>query len=65
MAESAESKPYQPDPLIDTFLDDLWSSRGLSDNTHAAYRTDLRHFDRYIQKLGAELVQVSQQSIRD
>ena len=65
LAESAESKPYQPDPLIDTFLDDLWSSRGLSDNTLAAYRTDLRHFDRYIQKLGAELVEVSQQLIRD
>ncbi|BAJ00700.1 site-specific tyrosine recombinase XerD [Shewanella violacea] len=64
MADPAESTPYQADPLIDIFLDDLWSNRGLSDNTLAAYRTDLRHFDRYIQELGAELVQVSQELIR-
>nr|WP_157608651.1 site-specific tyrosine recombinase XerD [Shewanella violacea] len=64
LADPAESTPYQADPLIDIFLDDLWSNRGLSDNTLAAYRTDLRHFDRYIQELGAELVQVSQELIR-
>ena len=39
-------KTYQPDPLIDVFLDDL-VEQGLSDNTLSAYRTDLRHFDRY------------------
>ncbi|MGP1782586.1 site-specific integrase, partial [Shewanella frigidimarina] len=41
---------YTPDSLIDLFLDDIWSTKGLSDNTLSAYRTDLRHLDRYLQK---------------
>ncbi|QFU21473.1 site-specific tyrosine recombinase XerD [Shewanella eurypsychrophilus] len=65
MVELAESKKYQADPLIDIFLDDLWSSRGLSDNTLAAYRTDLRHFDRYVQDANSDLTLVSQQLVRD
>ncbi|MEI6858623.1 MAG: site-specific tyrosine recombinase XerD [Shewanella sp.] len=65
MANPVESEQYQPDPLIDSFLDDLWSNRGLSDNTLSAYRTDLCHFDRYIQSVGEEVVQVSQALIRD
>ncbi len=65
LANPVESEQYQPDPLIDSFLDDLWSNRGLSDNTLSAYRTDLCHFDRYIQSVGEEVVQVSQALIRD
>ncbi|MGL5047904.1 MAG: site-specific tyrosine recombinase XerD [Shewanella sp.] len=57
-------KTYQPDPLIDIFLDDLWSSKGLSDNTLAAYRTDLRHFDRYQSLQGVTLLAVSQADVR-
>lgn len=56
---------YCPDPLIDVFLDDLWSSRGLSDNTLAAYRTDLRHFDAFVQQAGSELCRVDRELIRD
>ncbi|ABZ75435.1 tyrosine recombinase XerD [Shewanella halifaxensis HAW-EB4] len=56
---------YTPDSLIDLFLDDLWSTKGLSDNTLSAYRTDLRHLDRYLQKLGGELVTCSQLEVRD
>lgn len=63
MAESRE-ETYCPDPLIELFLDDLWSSRGLSDNTLAAYRTDLNHFDRHIQRAGQLLIEVSQEGIR-
>lgn len=55
---------YIPDPLIDSFLDELWSTRGLSDNTLAAYRTDLRHFDAYVQKKGTGLVEVSSEQVR-
>jgi integrase/recombinase XerD len=32
--------------LIERFLDNLWMEEGLSDNTLAAYRTDLTHFCR-------------------
>lgn len=52
------------DPLIDAFLDDLWSSNGLSDNTLSAYRTDLRHFERYQGKRGLTLLEVSQADVR-
>ncbi|MCH1929690.1 site-specific tyrosine recombinase XerD [Shewanella sp. A25] len=58
-------QPYQCDPLIDVFLDDLWSSKGLSDNTLNAYRTDLRHFDRYQFERGRKLVDVTQGDVRD
>lgn len=59
------SDKYCPDPLIDIFLDDLWSIRGLSDNTLAAYRSDLRHFDAFVQRAGSELHQVDLEVIRD
>ncbi|MBE8166772.1 MAG: site-specific tyrosine recombinase XerD [Shewanella sp.] len=56
---------YQVDPIIDSFLDDLWSSNGLSDNTLASYRTDLRHLDRFIQKKYASLVSITRSDIQD
>jgi len=65
LPKSEPKSRYQADPIIDIFLDDLWSSRGLSDNTLAAYRTDLRHFDRYVQQANDTLIQASQQLIRD
>lgn len=57
-------KTYRSDPIIDAFLDDLWSSKGLSDNTLSAYRTDLRHFERYQGKRGLTLLEVSQLDVR-
>ncbi|GIU07276.1 MULTISPECIES: site-specific tyrosine recombinase XerD [unclassified Shewanella] len=59
------SDKYTPDSIIDLFLDDLWSTKGLSDNTLSAYRTDLRHLDRYLQKQGDKLVTCSQFEIRN
>jgi len=38
------------DAIIDRFLDALWLEQGLSDNTLAAYRTDLRHCQRWLQQ---------------
>lgn len=38
------------DAIIDRFLDALWLEQGLSDNTLAAYRTDLRHCQRWLQE---------------
>lgn len=34
--------------LIKSFLDNLWLEHGLSDNTRAAYGTDLRQFDQWL-----------------
>lgn len=35
--------------LIKAFLDNLWLEHGLSDNTRAAYGTDLRQFDHWLE----------------
>ena len=60
------AKPaYQPDPLINQFLDDLWSTKGLSDNTLVSYRTDLQHLDRYVSAIGIHLLDVDQAQLRD
>ncbi|MFT5234880.1 MAG: integrase/recombinase XerD [Shewanella sp.] len=64
MAESADSKQYQPSPMIDSFLDELWSARGLSSNTLSAYRTDICHFERYLITSGLTLLEATQASIR-
>lgn len=36
--------------VIDRFLDALWLEQGLSENTLTAYRTDLRHCQRWLQQ---------------
>ncbi|QYJ94547.1 site-specific tyrosine recombinase XerD [Shewanella spartinae] len=61
----AESNEYQTDPLIEPFLDDLWAAKGLSDHTLQAYRSDLSHFDRYLNKQGSSLLLASQAEVRD
>ncbi|MGX9459984.1 site-specific tyrosine recombinase XerD [Shewanella sp. A14] len=56
---------YQPNPLINQFLDELWSTKGLSDNTLAAYRTDLQHVERYLLSQGGDLLTVDQILLRN
>jgi len=56
---------YQPNPLINQFVDDLWSTNGLSDNTLVSYRTDLQHVERYLLSQGKDLLQVDQAVLRD
>ncbi len=63
MADS--QKMYQMDSLIEPFLDDLWSRKGLSDNTLQAYRSDLCHFDKYIQSKAKVLLAADPLLIRD
>jgi integrase/recombinase XerD len=64
--DNALAKPaYQPDPLINQFLDDLWSTKGLSDNTLVSYRTDLQNLDRYVSAKGIHLLDVDQAHLRD
>ncbi|MFT6977436.1 MAG: integrase/recombinase XerD [Shewanella psychromarinicola] len=66
LLDTALAKPaYQPDPLINQFVDDLWSTNGLSDNTLASYRTDIQHLERYVLSQGKDLLQVDQAVLRD
>lgn len=37
-------------PLINQFIDTIWMERGLSDNTLAAYRTDLEQLSHWLEK---------------
>ncbi|GGE73460.1 tyrosine recombinase XerD [Shewanella carassii] len=62
---ATSSSAYVQDPLIEGFLDDLWSSKGLSDNTLAAYRNDLRHFDQYLQGRGLTLSAAGRDAVQD
>jgi len=43
-----QSPVKSDDTIIDRFLDALWTERGLSENTLAAYRADLRGFVRWL-----------------
>lgn len=45
------------DAIIDRFLDALWLEQGLSDNTLAAYRADLRHCLRWLQQRDARTLE--------
>ncbi|MFQ6370864.1 site-specific tyrosine recombinase XerD [Shewanella sp. YIC-542] len=56
---------YVPDPLIEGFLDELWSTKGLSDNTLSAYRSDLLHFDAYLQQRQLSLLAAGRDVIQD
>lgn len=56
---------YQPDPIIEAFIDDLWSEKGLSDNTLSAYRTDLQHFDAHLQQRGVTIVSAARDVVQD
>ncbi|UVE16759.1 site-specific tyrosine recombinase XerD [Pseudomonas sp. LS44] len=47
--------PALDHPLIDRFLDALWLEKGLSAHTRAAYRSDLAHFNGWLQARDLEL----------
>lgn len=57
------SRPL-PDPRIERFVEMLWLEKGLSDNTLAAYRSDLRHFCRYLGPDPQALVNASRGDIQ-
>lgn len=46
------SSPSPLTPIVGVYLDHLRVERGLSDNTVAAYRRDLRHYERYLIERG-------------
>ncbi len=49
--------------LIDRFLDDFWSERGVSENTLKAYRSDLLHLARWLATQGATLLQADRATL--
>lgn len=56
------SPQYQQE--IDSFIDRLWSERGLSDNSLNAYRSDLKPFAYWLQKRNVSFAQASVSDIQ-
>jgi integrase/recombinase XerD len=52
------------DPLIERFADALWSEQGLSDNTLAAYRSDLEALHRWLHARGGALAQADREELQ-
>lgn len=46
---------HAPSPLVDRFLDAMWSEHGLARNTLAAYGADLRLLEKWLGERGKEL----------
>lgn len=42
-------KPEKADPLVEQFVDALWMERGLAENSLNAYRSDLEHFQGWLE----------------
>jgi integrase/recombinase XerD len=57
--------PVLDHPLIDRFLDALWLERGLSEHTRNAYRSDLGHYNAWLQARGLALEAAGREAILD
>lgn len=58
MVETPES------PIIDRFIDDLWSQKGLAPRTLRAYHQDLRQFARFLEGRGSGLIEADAASVQ-
>ena len=59
-AKSVNAIPLEVDEEIARFLDRLWLKQGVSQHTSAAYRTDLRSFQRFLSEYQqSQLLQVT------
>ncbi len=52
-------------PLIDQFLDALWMEKGLSEHSRSAYRSDLAHFNGWLQERGLNLPDIGRDVLLD
>ncbi|GIZ11187.1 site-specific tyrosine recombinase XerD [Pseudomonas sp. NCCP-436] len=52
-------------PLIEQFLEVLWLEKGLSAHTRAAYRSDLEHFNVWLEDRSLRLEQIGREAILD
>ncbi|MBX2867067.1 MAG: site-specific tyrosine recombinase XerD [Acidiferrobacterales bacterium] len=50
---------------LDEFLDAIWLQAGLSDNTLASYRQDLKHFSQYLHLQELNLMSIQRADLRD
>ncbi|HSC82517.1 MAG TPA: site-specific tyrosine recombinase XerD, partial [Pseudomonas sp.] len=57
--------PILDHPLIDRFLDALWLEKGLSVHTRDAYRSDLGHFNSWLQERDLQLPSAGREIILD
>ncbi|BAN50355.1 site-specific tyrosine recombinase XerD [Metapseudomonas resinovorans] len=57
--------PALDHPLIDRFLDALWLEKGLSAHTRSAYRSDLAHFNAWLDERGLALDKAGRDLILD
>ncbi|MFC5699234.1 site-specific tyrosine recombinase XerD [Pseudomonas sp. GCM10022186] len=57
--------PALDHPLIDRFLDALWLEKGLSEHTRSAYRSDLAHFNGWLDERGLSLDRAGRDLILD
>lgn len=57
--------PALTHPLIERFLEALWLEKGLSAHTQAAYRSDLEHFNAWLDGRGLALQHVGREAILD
>ncbi|WP_044873681.1 site-specific tyrosine recombinase XerD [Pseudomonas sp. LFM046] len=57
--------PALDHPLIDRFLDSLWLEKGLSAHTRSAYRSDLAHFNGWLDERGLALDRAGRDLILD
>ncbi|AYF90339.1 site-specific tyrosine recombinase XerD [Pseudomonas sp. JS3066] len=57
--------PALDHPLIDRFLDALWLEKGLSEHTRSAYRSDLAHFNSWLDDRGLALDKAGRDLILD
>lgn len=52
-------------PLIERFLEALWFEKGLSEHTRAAYRSDLEHFNAWLDGRGLGLERIGRDALLD
>jgi integrase/recombinase XerD len=52
-------------PLIERFLEAQWFEKGLSAHTRAAYRSDLEHFNAWLDARGLALAQIGREALLD
>lgn len=51
--------------LIEAFLDSAWAEKGLAENTLSSYRSDLKHFESWLQGQQLALAEVRREHISD
>ncbi|MCW8885993.1 MAG: site-specific tyrosine recombinase XerD [Motiliproteus sp.] len=62
-SDPSSQQPYPGQALIEACLQLLWLEKGLSDNTQAAYRRDLKGFAQWLQQRNSHLQQAKREDL--